>query len=124
MCRKHFRTPLFLRNLSTQTKMWIGIAVLALFSPLGIILPAKFKAGDAWGEWGTDEIEKMLGYVPQGMKKLAERWHAPFQDYDFRGWDQMGLGMQSIGYIFSAVAGIAVIIAVIIVLGKIAAKDE
>jgi len=112
------------KNMSTITKMWIGLAVLALFSPIGIILPDHFKAGDAWGEWGTDEIEKMLGYVPQGMKRLAEMWRAPLTDYDIKGWDQMGLGMQSLGYIFSAIVGMAIIVAVILLLGKIVAKDK
>ena len=112
------------KNISTITKMWIGLAVLALLSPIGIILPEKFKAGGAWGEWGTDEIEKMLGYVPQGMKNVAEMWRAPLTDYDIKGWDQMGLGMQSLGYIFSAIVGMAIIIAVIMFLGKIAAKDK
>ncbi len=118
MCRKHYTLPKIFRNMSTITKMWIGIAVLALLSPIGIILPDKLKAGTAWGEWGTDEIEKMLGYVPAGMKKVAETWHAPLPDYDLKGWDQ------SLGYIFSALVGIALIVAVIIMLGKIWAKDE
>jgi len=124
MCKKHFEVPRMFRNMSTITKMWIGIAVLALLSPIGIILPEKFKAGGAWGEWGTDEIEKMLGYVPQGMKEVADKWRAPLPDYDLKGWDQMDLGMQSLGYIFSAVVGMAIIVAVIILLGKIATKDK
>ena len=124
MCKKHFEIPRMFKNMSTITKMWVGLAVLALLSPIGIILPARFKAGDAWGEWGTDEIEKMIGYVPQGMKKIAEIWRAPLTDYDIKGWDQMGLGMQSLGYIFSAVVGMAIIIAVIILLGKIATKEK
>ncbi len=34
------------------TKFLIGIAVLIVLSPLGLILPEHFKAGSAWGEWG------------------------------------------------------------------------
>jgi hypothetical protein len=124
MCRKHYTVPRMFKNMTTITKMWVGLAVLALFSPIGIILPDKFKAGSAWGEWGTDEIEKMLGYVPQGMKKVAEMWRSPLPDYDLKGWDQMGLGMQSLGYIFSAIVGMAIIVAVILLLGKIAIKDK
>ncbi len=124
MCRKHFRAPIILRNVSTQTKMWIAIAVLALLSPIGILLPDRLKAGSAWGEWGIDEIEKMLGYVPQGMKKVAETWRAPLPDYDLKGWDQMGMGMQSVGYIFSAIIGIVLVVAVVMFLGKMTVKDE
>ena len=109
---------------STVKKLWLGLAVLGILSPLGLILPDSFKAGSAWGEWGPDEIEKMLGYVPQGMKKLAEFWSAPMPDYDFKGWDKLGLGMQSIAYIVSAVVGIALIVAVTMLLGKIVTKDQ
>jgi cobalt/nickel transport protein len=124
MCKKHYTVPRMLKNMSTITKMWLGLAVLALLSPIGIIIPDKMKAGAAWGEWGIDEIEKMLGYVPQGMKATADKWRAPLPDYDLKGWDQMGLGMQSLGYIFSAVVGMAIIVVVIILLGKIATKEK
>ncbi len=40
------------------TKLWIGLAVLIVLSPLGLILPERFKAGDAWGEWGTDGVKE------------------------------------------------------------------
>jgi hypothetical protein len=111
-------------GVSTARNLWQGLAVLAILSPLGLILPDKFKAGSAWGEWGPDEIEKMLGYVPRGMKKLAEFWPAPMPDYAFKGWDKLGLGMQSLAYIASAVLGIAVIAGISMLLGKILAKDE
>jgi hypothetical protein len=112
------------KNISTVKKMWIGLAVLALASPVGLILPDKMKAGGAWGEWGADEIEKMLGYVPRGMKKLAEIWQAPMPDYAFKGWDNLGFGMLSLAYIISALVGMAVIAAIIMLLGKIATKDQ
>ena len=111
------------KNISTVNKMWIGLAVLALISPVGIIIPDKVKAGSAWGEWSPEEIEKMLGYVPQGLKKLGELWNAPFPDYDFKGWESMGISMQSLGYIASAVIGIAVIAGITMLLGKVGLKD-
>ncbi len=124
MCKRHFEMPIMFKNMSTITKMWLGLAVLAVISPIGIILPAKLKAGSAWGEWGIDEIEKMLGYVPRGMKETAEKWHAPIPDYGFKGWDQMGMAMQSLGYIFSAIIGIAIVVGAIMFLGKITVKDK
>ena len=60
-----------------QKKLWIGVIVLALLTPLGTLLPEKFKAAEAWGEWGTDKLEKLLGYVPEGLRKLANFWKAP-----------------------------------------------
>ena len=53
------------------TKFWIGLGVLAVLSPLGLLLPEHFKAGSAWGEWGIDEIQRLAGYVPVGLEKLS-----------------------------------------------------
>jgi len=51
-------------------KLWVGMGILVLISPLGLLLPERFKAGDAWGEWGTDGIKELVGYIPQGLEKL------------------------------------------------------
>ena len=69
------------------TKFWIGIAVLIVLSPLGLLLPEYFKAGSAWGEWGADEMHKLVGYVPKGLEKLSSLWNAPMPDYAFKGWE-------------------------------------
>jgi hypothetical protein len=98
-------------------KLWIGIAILVMLLPAGLILPELLKAGGAWGEWGVEEIEKIAGYVPHGLKKLSELWEAPIPDYAFLGWDK---GLKSyIGYIFSGIIGAALVIGVSILIGKI-----
>ena len=112
-----------MKNLSTVKKMWLGLAVLALASPVGVILPDLLKAGSAWGEWSPDEMEKRLGYVPLGMKKLAELWQAPMPDYGFRGGATSGLSMQSLAYVVSALIGVTVVAAMVLLLGKIGLKD-
>ena len=109
---------------ATIKKMWIGLIVLALLSPVGIILPDKFKAGSAWGEWGPDEIGKMVGYVPQGMKEVADLWAAPMPDYSFKGWEDKGLSMQSVAYVASAGVGVGIIGLLAFLFGKLAAKKE
>ena len=53
----------------TQKKLCKGLFIMALLSPLGIILPVIVNSGDAWGEWGMDALEKLLGFVPEGLKK-------------------------------------------------------
>jgi cobalt/nickel transport protein len=111
-------------KMSTTKKLWIGLIVLALLSPVGIIIPDKLKAGSAWGEWGTDEIQKMVGFVPQGMQKLADIWQAPMPDYSFKGWDNMGLGMLSLAYVISAAVGIGIIVAITMLFGKIVKQKE
>ena len=56
------------------TKLWIGVGALIILSPLGLIIPDHFKAGSAWGEWGADKIQKLVGYVPKGLGKLSSLW--------------------------------------------------
>jgi hypothetical protein len=91
-----------------QKKLWIGLIIMALLSPLGIMLPKKFDSGDAWGEWGADTLEKLLGYVPEGLKKLADLWKAPLSDYNLGG-EGASFGVQVISYIISGILGIALV---------------
>lgn len=105
--------------MKTTTKLWIGIGLLILFSPLGLFLPEHFKAGDAWGEWGTDTIKEMVGYVPQGLEKFSTSWSAPIPDYAFKGWEEKGLLCLSLAYIISALLGIAAIVIAVLLIGKI-----
>ena len=104
------------------TKFWIGIGVLIILSPLGLILPEHFKAGSAWGEWGADEMQKLVGYVPKGLEKLSALWNAPMPDYAFKGWEEKGLSHLSFAYIMSAIIGIGIIVLVMIGIGKLLAK--
>lgn len=105
-------------------KFWIGIAVLIILSPFGLILPERFKAGSAWGEWGADEIRKLVGYIPRGLEKLSGLWNAPMPDYAFKGWEEKGLSHLSLAYIISAVVGIGVITVIVLVIGKILARKD
>ncbi len=106
-----------------QKKLWIGLIVLAFLSPLGIILPEKFKAGDAWGEWAPRTLEKMLGYVPEGLKKTADFWKAPIPDYNF-GREGASMGMQIMSYIISGFLGILICGLLIYVILRFLAKRE
>ena len=111
-------------GMTTTKKLWLGLIVLALLSPVGIIFPDKVKAGSAWGEWGTDEIQKMVGFVPQGMQKVADIWKAPMPDYAFSGWEEKGMGMLSFAYILSAVVGIGIISVLTLIFGKVVSRKE
>ena len=104
------------------TKFWIGIVVLIILSPLGLIIPAHFKAGDAWGEWDASEMRKLVGYVPKGLEKLSDLWKAPMPDYAFKGWEGKGLPHLSFAYIISALAGIIIIVIVVLIIGRFLVK--
>ena len=104
------------------TKLWGGLGVLIVLSPLGLILPEYFKAGAAWGEWGIDEMKKLAGYVPQGLEKLSRLWNAPLPDYAFKGWEERGLSHLSFAYIISALVGIAITVIAVLFIGKLLAR--
>jgi cobalt/nickel transport protein len=106
------------------TKLWIGIAILIVLSPLGLILPEHFKAGSAWGEWGADEMQKLVGYIPKGLEKLSGVWNAPMPDYVFKGWEEKGLPHLSLAYVASAVIGILIIVIVTLSIGKVLAGKK
>src|SRR4030043_1631934 len=88
-----------------QRKLWIGLLIMALMAPLGILLPKKFNAEEAWGEWGTDKLGQLIGYVPEGLKILADLWKAPVPDYNFGGEDA-SVTVQAISYVASGLLGI------------------
>jgi cobalt/nickel transport protein len=111
-------------GMKTTTKLWIGIAVLSVLSPLGLILPEHFKAGDAWGEWGTDGVKELIGYVPRGLEKLSGLWRAPLPDYAFKGRESTGIGDTSFAYISSAFIGIIVVVCIAVLIGKVLGRKE
>ena len=106
-----------------QRKLWIGLAIMALLTPLGIYLPDRFKSGDAWGEWGTDKIRGLLGYLPEGLKKMADLWKAPVPDYSF-GRENATFGTQAISYIISGILGIAAAAILTYLITKFLVKHE
>jgi len=104
-----------------QKKLWIGLLIMALLTPLGVLLPEKFKAEEAWGEWGAEKLEKLLGYVPEGLKKLTDFWKAPIPDYNFGG-EGASMTLQAISYIASGLLGIGVCAFVVFMVSRFMAK--
>jgi len=103
---------------------WIALGLLALLSPLGLIVPDHFKAGSAWGEWGAEEMTSLVGYVPNGLSRLSAFWNAPMPDYAFHGWESKDLAHLSVAYIVSALLGIVVIALVFALLGRFITKGD
>ena len=104
-----------------QKKLWIGLLVIALFTPLGILLPEKFNARDAWGEWGTDKLEKLLGFVPEGLKKLTDLWKAPIPDYSFGG-EGASKSLRVVSYLASGFLGIGVCALIAFIISRFIAR--
>ena len=109
--------------MTTTKKLWIGIFILVLLSPLGLILPALFGAEGTWGEWGAHQIEKLAGFVPEGMRRLAGRWKAPMPDYAVPGQGH-GLAGNGFGYILSAIVGVAAVAGLMYLLTKLLVRKD
>jgi len=104
-----------------QKKLWIGLLIMALLTPFGILAPQKFRAGEAWGEWGIEKLDKLLGYVPEGLRKLADLWKAPIPDYNFGG-EGVSTTLQTISYVASGLLGIGICVFVVYVISRFIAK--
>jgi hypothetical protein len=105
--------------MKTRTKLLAGLGFLAIISPIGLALPELFKAGPAWGEWGTDELQAVAGFVPAGLEKLSALWHPFMRDYEVSGSASSGKFSLSLAYIVSAIAGIALCLAAGWLIGKL-----
>lgn len=105
-------------NKNTQRKLWIGLAILIVLTPLGLL-----AEGTAFGEWASEELQKELGYVPSGIEHGENLWHSLLPDYTVAGLEGSFMH-SSIGYILSAIIGIALIYIVMLALGKFMAAEE
>ncbi len=94
--------------------LWVGLAGLALLSPLGLL-----AAGTAWGEWGVEEIQALVGNVPAGLERLSSVWSAPLPDYSLPF-----LANATVGYIASAVFGIALLVVIVLALSRVLARQD
>ena len=63
-----------------QKKILIILVLSCLITPIGILLPAFFNTGDAWGEWSAQTMKDLIGYVPQGLAKYSDVWKAPLPE--------------------------------------------
>jgi len=100
-----------------RRKLLIGILILALLAPLGLILPSLIKSKNTFGEASGDSIKKELGYIPKGMAKDEKIWKAPVKDYEV-GSEEKSLWKRSIIYLGSGLLGIGIIALATVVLQK------
>lgn len=77
------------------------LAAFIILSPLGLL-----ASGTAWGEWGGEELQKSLGFLPKGIE-TGFSFKTLFSSYDTLA------GAQMLSYITSAIIGVAVIFIII-----------
>jgi cobalt/nickel transport system permease protein len=96
-------------------RMWIGIALLTVLTPLGIV-----AVGNAWGEWSPQDFISAEGrrqiaaasrnasapaHLPRGLERLSALWTAPMSRYS-----PAFIRSASFGYLASAMVGVGLII--------------
>jgi len=106
-----------------EQKLWIGLAVMALISPLGVILPQKLNSVGAWGEWDVETLQRMLGYVPEGMRRMANLWNAPVGGYNFSD-EHAALVTKVISYVLSGMIGLVAAAVIMYVISRLVLKNE
>ena len=105
-----------------QKKVLIILFFLCLISPVGILLPIVFNAGDAWGEWSAQTVKDLIGYVPKGLEKYSDVWNAPLPDYTVDTNDT-SVVHQSGYYIVSGIIGATLAYIVMLLISKIIVKN-
>ncbi len=100
----------------TPRKLWLGLALLLILTPLGIL-----AVGNAWGEWsardfGDPQTRQQIAagsrrqlppdHVPQGLERLSSVWTAPLSHYA-----PSFIRSPGFGYFVSAMVGVGLIIA-------------
>jgi hypothetical protein len=108
---------------SLQKRFLLGLIVVALLTPFGILLPRVFHADGAWGEWGIERITAALGYVPEGMKATGGIWKAPVSDYTFPT-GSTSLVSRSLAYAASGILGFVLTACLVYVLMKVIRRRE
>ncbi len=106
-----------------QKRLWIGLLVMAVLSPIGLYLPEKLGAGEAWGEWSVEALKNLIGYVPAGLERLANLWKAPVADYNFGG-QSAPLWTRIISYAVSALIGLGSVGAVVYLIARVVRRRE
>jgi hypothetical protein len=79
-------------------KIYLYFTILVFLTPLGLLVE-----NSAFGEWKKDELKKIIGFIPIGIKKLGNLWNGIFPDYTFSGFENSPFNV--FFYIFSAVVG-------------------
>jgi hypothetical protein len=90
----------------------IALVVLVVLVPIGLI-----ASGTAFGEWGPDELQQAVGYVPAGLQNLNSLWNAPLAGYDLPGQHDT-IPTQTPGYYVSALVGVLVAFGIAYFVGK------
>ncbi len=91
--------------------LYIFLSML-LFVPIGLLTDAP-----AWGEWDSGYYQKILGFVPKGIKS-AKSINAFMSDYSIKGLSDIA------GYYISAVVGATLIFGIFFIIAKVNKNEK
>lgn len=99
----------------------ILLFILTFLTPLAFLVAEHFNFGDAWGEWESEALQKIVGFVPEGMKRQEGlREKSPMPDYSIPGMESFG----ALGYFISAIAGIIIIFVIFFLFYKLSLRKK
>ena len=75
------------------------------------------------GEWDAVTLQGILGYVPDGLKRMAGLWNAPLQGYHFGDGGDAGAGT-ILAYILSAVVGLILVVAAVFAISRLVFRND
>lgn len=96
----------------------IGLAVLIIAVPIGLL-----AVGTAYGEWGAEELEQLVGFIPAGLASVSSLWAAPIPDYALPSLGDTFPDL-SLAYWLSAIIGVILSAGVLILIGKVLTRKN
>jgi hypothetical protein len=95
----------------------IALLALIILVPIGLL-----AVGTAYGEWGTEDLQALVGFVPAGLASLSGLWAAPLPDYALPSLGDTFADL-SLGYWLSAIIGVVLCGGILILIGRVLTKN-
>ena len=95
----------------SMQKIVIFLIIMLALTPFGLI-----SEYPAWGEWGIEEFQGLVGYIPTGMQNASIQ--APIPDYEIGGMNPV------ISTLISAMIGVIVSFGFFLALKHIKIKQK
>ncbi|GMR04936.1 MAG: cobalt transporter CbiM [Thermodesulfobacteriota bacterium] len=110
---KYKRQGEFLMSEKRINPLWLVLGALIVLVPLGLL-----ATGTAWGEWTGEELSRVVGYIPEGMRRLGN-WKGILPGYGTAALAGYGFMGTAFLYIFSAALGSSIVVAAVYSWGRI-----
>lgn len=96
----------------------IGLAVFVIAVPIGLL-----AVGTAYGEWGPEELQELVGFIPAGLESVSSTWTAPIPDYALPSLEESFLNL-SLAYWLSAIIGVILSGGVLLLIGRVLTRRK